>query len=76
MSPSCVSEVHKYGILETDDTERVTGFLEKPQPTETDSRKEVCYTGYLPLLFQGFYGFQFYRMKVHVRQICNEYLIT
>lgn len=35
------SEVHKYGILETDDDLKVTGFLEKPQPSETTSRKEV-----------------------------------
>ncbi|ELU04065.1 hypothetical protein CAPTEDRAFT_126692 [Capitella teleta] len=33
-------EVHKYGILETDAMSKVTGFLEKPQPTETSSRKE------------------------------------
>ncbi|KAI0237507.1 hypothetical protein LSAT2_011958, partial [Lamellibrachia satsuma] len=33
-------EVHKHGILEVDGTSRVTGFLEKPQPSETSSRKE------------------------------------
>ncbi|KAK2168647.1 hypothetical protein LSH36_15g09073 [Paralvinella palmiformis] len=33
-------EVHKYGILETDMKGRVMGFLEKPQPEETTSRKE------------------------------------
>ncbi len=34
-------EVHKYGILETNEAGKVTGFLEKPQPSETSSRKEV-----------------------------------
>ena len=38
---SSLSEVHKYGILETNSEGRVTGFLEKPQPEETTSRKEV-----------------------------------
>ena len=37
----CTSEVHKYGILETDDEMKVIGFLEKPQPCDTTSRKEV-----------------------------------
>lgn len=50
-------EVHKYGILETDETSRVIGFLEKPQPTETESRKECpCFYIFnkdsLPLLGQ------------------------
>jgi len=33
-------EVHKYGILETDSENRVIGFKEKPQPSETKSRKQ------------------------------------
>ena len=35
------SVVHKHGILETDETQRVVGFLEKPKATETTSRKQV-----------------------------------
>lgn len=33
-------EVVKYGILEVDEISQLVGFLEKPQPSETSSRKE------------------------------------
>ncbi|XP_013402412.1 uncharacterized protein LOC106168034 [Lingula anatina] len=50
-------EVHKYGILELNEEKKVVGFLEKPQPEETSSRKECpCFyflsSKCLPLLSQ------------------------
>ncbi|XP_013401467.1 uncharacterized protein LOC106167282 [Lingula anatina] len=50
-------EVHKYGILEMNEENKVVGFLEKPQPSETLSRKECpCFyflsSKCLPLLSQ------------------------
>ncbi|XP_040213080.1 bifunctional protein GlmU-like isoform X1 [Rana temporaria] len=40
MSYSCrEEEIRKYGILETDENQKITALLEKPSPTDTTSRQ-------------------------------------